>query len=142
MVGRAAVTHPCAFADVDAVMYPHERAIRKPRTRGDVLEAYAEYVAAVERPGMTPSELRRLVSPIFHLCNGEPCAGAFMRRLKVLVDKKLGSHVSAAAVIAAAALEVPREVADKALDEYAPLEELPSYAREAVRAGPFQRVIH
>lgn len=142
MVGRAAVTHPCAFSTVDAAMYPNAPFIQKPRTRGEVLQAYSEYVASVERVDMTPQELRRLVSPIFHLYNGEPGAGVFMRRLKVLVDKKLGSQITARAVIAAAALEIPREVADKPLGEYSPLGDLPNYAREAVRAGPFQRVIH
>lgn len=142
MVGRAAVTHPCAFSAVDEVLYPHAPFIQKPRTRGEVLEAYSEYVASVERVDMTPAECKRLVSPIFHLYNGEPCAWIFMRRLKVLVEKKLGSQISARAVIAAAALEIPREIADKPLEEYSPLGDLPNYAREAVRAGPFQRVIH
>jgi len=139
MVGRAAINHPASFARVDAAIYGDApRALN----HGDVLDAYLDYVRSTETAQTSVGEKKQLLSPVYHLFNGEPCAGAFMRRLKGLANKKLETGMSAAAVLSAAAREVTDETRLRPLDEAMPILELPTYALEEKRAGPFQLLIH
>jgi len=147
MVGRALVSHPCAFADIDRRWYGKKKdETGALTTRGDVLDAYVAYVedACSRRSALTDQDLLRLIAPAYHLFNGEPRNGAYMRRLKFMAHHKVTTRlVSPATALRAAKAEVPKgTLYDKPLTDFTPLTDLPAYDREVRRAGPLARLVH
>jgi hypothetical protein len=87
MVGRAAINHPCAFADIDSILLAEEdnnkptskTAKKNTITRRDVLQLYAEYCDVqerdMERKRLSQTDIitarRVLVAPVYHILAGE-----------------------------------------------------------------------
>lgn len=144
MVGRALISHPCAFADVDHRWYHSSSETRRFTTRGDVLDRYIAYVDDVWSQSLSDdqrADVLRLVAPAYHLFNGEPRNGAYMRRLRSLTYMKRGIVVSPAAALRAARAELDKETLyDKPLTDFIPV--VPAYDHEQRRAGPLARVVH
>jgi len=133
-VGRAIVNHPCAFSRVDAAFYGEGES---GRTRGDVLDAYIEYVA--DAAPAAENDRRRALAPAYHLFAGEPRNAKYQRTIKKLAGTKLAS-TSAATILRAARTEVAESLA-RPLADFAPLGALPVYERESPKSGPLQRLV-
>mmetsp|Transcript_25616 Transcript_25616/g.78796 ORF Transcript_25616/g.78796 Transcript_25616/m.78796 type:complete len:418 (-) Transcript_25616:109-1362(-) len=139
MVGRALVSHPCAFADLDARWYG---ASTRTTTRGEVLDRYIAYVEET-RQRTSQEELVRVVAVPYRLFNGEPRSGAYMRRIKNLANTKLKKGVlSPANLLRAAKAELdPETLYDKPLTDCTPITDLAAYDLEVPRAGPLARLV-
>jgi len=147
MVGRALMSHPCAFADVDRRFCAAAVDDTRPKTRGEVFDRYVAYVeekCALATRRLRDSELIHLVAPPFRLFNGEPGNGAYMRRLKSLAHTKLVPNrmISPANLLRAAKAELSHETLyEKPLVDFVPVVDLAAYDREVPRAGPLARLV-
>lgn len=141
MIGRALLSHPCAFADLDRQWAGRETTTK---TRGEVLDQYIAYVEDVrQRMPMSEEELVRCVAVPYRLFNGEPRNGAFMRRIKSLAHTKLKKRfLTPASLLRAAKAELsPETLYTKSLTDCTPIADLAAYDLEVPRAGPLARLV-
>lgn len=142
MVGRAAINHPCAFAGVDA-LWGNEPSVVPP-TRGQVLQAFADYCAEEEErlqgrrsPSLIEALRRRLVAVPFTLFMGEEGNNAYQRRIRKLISRP--QRHSARSILLAAMSFVPSETLDRPVSDFSL--EVEDYSKYNPRSGPLQRSI-
>jgi tRNA-dihydrouridine synthase len=146
MVGRSAINHPCAFAQVDSVLWNAQT--NKP-SRQQVLQTYMEYceeqeaqmsVAFPDRSnGQVEDFRRKLIASPFHLFMGEDGNNAYQRRLRKLSSR--GHRHSAASMLMAAMRELPTETLEKSVEEYTSWGDIETFDFTK-RAGAMQRTIY
>ena len=152
MVGRAAINHPCSFANVDAILWKDNDG-KKLTTRRQVLETYMDYCQEQEHEliqGMGKNHgqdwkketRKKLVAPAFHLFMGEEGNSSYQRRLRKLTSR--GDRHTSVSMLGAAMAELPRHVLDdKAVHDHVPWNEIEQYdGLITKRSGSMQRTIY
>ena len=102
MLGRTAYEQPYMLAEIDALFYRDDTA---PRSRAEVVEAYATYCAGYIAGGARPSSLLRHLSGLFH-------GGLGARRWRQQVSKACQGEIGVGDLVRlAAALDRPEALA-------------------------------
>ena len=160
MVGRAAINHPCSFANVDKEFWGVPKYEKSPiLSRQDILQAYIDYCEQDEyewmelykhsKDGTIPSPhlqkdyRKKLVAAAFHLLVGEhACNNAYQRRLRKLVGR--ADRYTAVAMLKAGMAEISPGVLLKDVTDFTPLEEIKTYEHlsNTKRSGAMHRSIY
>jgi tRNA-dihydrouridine synthase len=118
MVGRGCINHPYMWINTDRVMYGSHQSVR---SRGEIIEEYAQYCETVERKEKRFSDeenekvpIRTLLAPVFNIFNGEDYCVKYRRELEKMSTRCLTPSI----ILRAAVRNIPQEVLHGRRGEY------------------------